>query len=150
MRRFHFTHSAMHLALVLLLSSVADAGTKEQMHAEMRTLAQEMKTLKPNLVNPSVKLQYDAKLARYSLLSQQLGGDDPGQVGVSPAASNSALSARPSIERHTRAVAGAPPPSCSATTNSFTQSTPTAIPTGPAVVTSTVVVSGAGPLPLGS
>jgi subtilisin-like proprotein convertase family protein len=37
------------------------------------------------------------------------------------------------------------PPGCTAATTSVTQSTPTAIPTGPAVVTSTVVVAGAGP-----
>jgi subtilisin-like proprotein convertase family protein len=36
------------------------------------------------------------------------------------------------------------PPGCSAATATFTQSTPVAIPTGPAVVTSTLVVSGVG------
>ena len=37
------------------------------------------------------------------------------------------------------------PAGCGATTTNFTNSTPVAIPTGPAVVTSTIVVSGAGP-----
>jgi uncharacterized repeat protein (TIGR01451 family) len=42
-------------------------------------------------------------------------------------------------------VVPASPPGCAATTTAFTQATPTAIPTGPAVVSSTNVVSGMGP-----
>jgi hypothetical protein len=84
MRRFHFTFGAISVALVLLFTNVANAGIKEQMSEEMLTLAQEMQTLKPNLVNPTIKLNYDAKLARYRVLSQQLGGDDPGNVGIGP------------------------------------------------------------------
>jgi uncharacterized repeat protein (TIGR01451 family) len=45
------------------------------------------------------------------------------------------------IARHTK---GSLPGGCGTTTTNFTNSTPVVIPTGPAVVTSTVVVSGAG------
>lgn len=42
------------------------------------------------------------------------------------------------------ASAPTPPPGCATTTTTFTQSTSVAIPTGPAVITSTLVVSGVG------
>ena len=47
--------------------------------------------------------------------------------------------------RSTREVVPTTPAGCGQATATFTQSTPVAIPTGPAVVTSTLVVSGAGP-----
>jgi len=43
------------------------------------------------------------------------------------------------------AVVPSPQPTCATAASSFTQSTPVAIPTGPAVVTSTLQVTGAGP-----
>jgi subtilisin-like proprotein convertase family protein len=46
-------------------------------------------------------------------------------------------------ERPTGAISA--PPGCTSAVSTFTQSTPVAIPTGPAVVTSTLVVSGANP-----
>ena len=52
-----------------------------------------------------------------------------------------ALATAPAVE----AVAPATLPGCAQSGAVFTQSTPVAIPTGPAVVTSTIVVSGVGP-----
>ena len=128
------------VALPLLPAVAAAAPTKDQMHDEMRTLANEMRTLKPNLADAGARASYDTKMSRYSQLSQQMGGDDPGQV--LGAVAGSALRGAGRVNAK---VVPSTPAGCGPVTATFTQSTPTAIPTGPAVVTSTLVVGGAGP-----
>jgi uncharacterized repeat protein (TIGR01451 family) len=108
-------------------------------HQEMLGLAAQMKTLKPKLATDAQAATTYAGLEnRYRELSSALGGDDPGYI------MNGAASAAAAPEIPTEVVPTTPA-GCAPATATFTQSTPTAIPTGPAVVTSTVVVSGAGP-----
>ncbi|MEO8503804.1 MAG: proprotein convertase P-domain-containing protein [Acidobacteriota bacterium] len=66
-----------------------------------------------------------------------MGGDDPGQV-LHGGGQVAGRLIHPNLVPVT-------PAGCGQVTTTFTQSTPVAIPTGPAVVTSTVLVSGAGP-----
>ncbi len=126
------------LVLLPLFQPHALAATKGLMYEEMRALAQQMRALKPSLdTNLDSRVLYATAEARYRELSDALGGDDPGQVR------NGATAASlPQV--HSEAVP-ASPAGCAPATSTFTQSTPLAIPTGPAVVTSTVVVSGVGP-----
>ncbi len=132
---------ALLLVALPLLPAVATAQqTKTQMHDEMRTLASEMLVLKPNLADAAARAAYDTKMSRYSQLSQQMGGDDPGHVLGAVAGSALRGAARVNAK-----VVPTTPAGCGPVTATFTQSTPTAIPTGPAVVSSTLVVGGAGP-----
>jgi uncharacterized repeat protein (TIGR01451 family) len=109
---------------------------KAASYQEMSSLAQQMKTLKPQVGgNLDAAAAYAVAESRYRELSVALGGDDPGQVGGGSAAG--------APLRHVRVVPTTPG-GCGPVTTNFTQTTPTAIPTGPAAVTSTVVVSGAG------
>jgi uncharacterized repeat protein (TIGR01451 family) len=131
---------AVLLAIMLVFGpGLASAAVdKTAAHQEMAGLATQMKTLKPQIgTNPQSAATYGSLASRYLELSSALGGDDPGQVlhGGGAAAAQA-----PTTE-----VVPTTPAGCSPATATFTQSTPTAIPTGPAVVTSTVVVSGAGP-----
>jgi uncharacterized repeat protein (TIGR01451 family) len=141
--RFRST-TAWVLTWVLSLAGTLPvwAATKGEMHAEMITLASQVKTLKPRIANdPSAAASYEAALSRYSQLSQQMGGDDPGQLGVRTSGSNSAqLTGAKAVQ-----VVPTAPPNCTPATLNFANNTPVAIPTGPAVVTSTVAVAGAGP-----
>ena len=126
-------------AALLCGASGAASIDKEAAYAEMLSLAQQMKDLKGQIgSNPQAVAAYEAAARRYGDLSAALGGDDPGQVLDRPV-STAAIPAR---------ATGAPGVvggGCGEATATFTQSTPTAIPTGPAVVTSTLVVSGVGP-----
>ncbi len=127
------------LTIGLLLSPTAlvAAATKDQMHEEMAQLAEEMRQLKPSIAgDPSAAASYNTKAARYRQISAALGGDEPVASGPGPAEGGS-----PPAE----GTVPTAPAGCTGTTSTFTQSTPVAIPTGPAVVTSTVVVSGVGP-----
>jgi uncharacterized repeat protein (TIGR01451 family) len=129
------------IVAVLLLCSAGLASAaidKTAAYQEMVSLAQQMKTLKPEIrSNASAAAAYTVAENRYRDLSAAMGGDDPGHV-LNGAAASAAQAA------HTRVVPTTPT-GCGQVTTNFTQSTPTAIPTGPAVVTSTLVVSGAGP-----
>src|SRR5436190_10367809 len=131
--------AAAVLAVVGLLGAAemsrAAAIDKNATYAQMVGLAQQMKDLKPQTrTNATAAAQYASLESQYRALSAALGGDDPGQVGGAsgPAAA------------HVRVVPTTPG-GCGPSTATFTQATATAIPTGPAVVTSTVVVSGVGP-----
>ncbi len=128
------------MAVTLLCgASLASAAIdKDATYQEMLSLAQQMKTLKPQIrTNTQAATAYATAEGRYRTLSASMGGDDPGHV----ASASAAAAAR----RVRTKVVPATPTGCGQTTTNFTQSTPVAIPTGPAVVTSTIVVSGAGP-----
>ncbi len=128
------------VAVALLCGAgIASAAVdKNASYQEMLSLAQQMKSLKPQVaVDAQAAAAYAVAESRYRDLSAALGGDDPGHM-MNGAAVASTRSARTKVVPTT-------PAGCGPATATFTQSTPTAIPTGPAVVTSTVVVSGAGP-----
>jgi subtilisin-like proprotein convertase family protein len=113
--------------------------SKESNHTQMLSLAAQMRQLKPQIgTSTAAAASYEAAAAQYRALSRQMGGDDPGQVMGPDGGAGAAAPAAPQ-------VAPPAPLNCTAATVTFTQSTPVAIPTGPAVVTSTVVVAGVGP-----
>ena len=121
--------------VVLAVATVAFAAVnKQQTHDEMQSIAAEMRALKPTAGNGTA---YAALEAQYRALSAQMGGDDPaGVLGNQPVDGRGQLGGGPPPT---------PPPGCIVTETNFTQATPTAIPTGPAVVSSTLAVAGAGP-----
>jgi subtilisin-like proprotein convertase family protein len=124
------------LVVVAGATAVFAAVDKQQSHDEMGSIAAEMRALKPAVGQPGNAAAYAALEARYRELSAQLGGDDPAAV----------LPGRPVDGRVEGGPGGPPPPpNCVVTENTATQATPTPIPTGPAVVSSTLVVAGAGP-----
>jgi uncharacterized repeat protein (TIGR01451 family) len=142
---------AVLMALTLLYSAsprpasaaVAPAIDKNAAYQEMLSLAQQMTTLKPQIrSNAQAAAAYSAAESRYRDLSAAMGGDDPGHVLNN---ASTAASAQRAAKRIRPKVVPSTPAGCGPATATFTQSTPVAIPTGPAVVTSTVVVSGAGP-----
>src|SRR6185295_3978223 len=106
---------------------------KEATYAAMKSIATQIESLKDA---PGTEAARSELLVEYRGLSAQMGGDDPARL----------------LGRQTGAAAYTPRRSrpdgggsgCATAPFTFTQSTPTAIPTGPAVVTSTLVVSGAG------
>jgi subtilisin-like proprotein convertase family protein len=109
---------------------VRAADNKEAIYAEMEKLGSQIDAVKGGPAAAGLLMQYRA-------LSAQMGGDDPANLLHEGRAS------RPGVA--VPHLGGGPGPTgCLTTTQTFTQSTPTAIPTGPAVVTSTVVVAGAG------
>jgi uncharacterized repeat protein (TIGR01451 family) len=120
-------------------SGTASAAVdKNASYQEMIGLAQQINTLKAQVrSNPQAATTYAAATARYRELSAALGGDDPGHLGLNGGPSTAL--------RDSVTVVPTTPAGCNAATATFTQSTPVAFPTGPAVVTSTVVVSGVGP-----
>ena len=108
--------------------------TKEQKHDRMKVLLADIAARKGQADQQSA---VDAALAELKQISDSLGGDLPANEGLpgAPPAPNGV-------------TIGVIPPAgqgCVLTTSVTTQSTPTAIPTGPAVVSSTVTVAGAGP-----
>ncbi len=105
--------------------------SKDQIYSEMTNLASQMRTLKANGQESSAA--YGECSARYEELSAYLGGERPGEAGGNGNAAKS---------RARTKVVPTTPSACGAATTTFTQSTPVVIPTGPAVVTSTLVVDG--------
>ncbi|MGH9802472.1 MAG: proprotein convertase P-domain-containing protein, partial [Blastocatellia bacterium] len=109
--------------------------TKEEKHARMKVLQAQIASSKGQ---PGQQATLDAAMAELKQISDSLGGDLPANEGPSaPGQTGGPL-----------AIGVIPPAGtgCVLTTTVTTQSTPTAIPTGPAVVTSTVAVAGAGPV----
>jgi len=133
----------------LMTHAVASAQSqwKEDTLRQMTELDATIKSLKQDLAkNPKDKTLSDrlaSALAQYDQLSAQMGGDRP----CATAGKSSGAVAAPSPTRPSGGlgVVPTPPPGCVGATSTFNQSTPVAIPTGPAVVSSTLVVSGAGP-----
>jgi uncharacterized repeat protein (TIGR01451 family) len=131
--------AVMMTVALLWNTGFASAATidKTAAYQEMGSLAQQMLTLKPQVrTNVQAAAAYATAESRYKELSAALGGDDPGHVGGAGAVTRRAGPTK---------VVPSTPTGCGPATATFTQSTPVAIPDGPAVVTSTVVVSGAGP-----
>jgi subtilisin-like proprotein convertase family protein len=125
------------VAAIVFAASPARAIDKDQTYAQMISIARQMESLKPQIgSDPAAAATYQSLASQYRQLSASMGGDDPGtQINDHPVDG--------------RVPGGNPipatPPNCAATTTTFTQNTPVAIPTGPAVVTSTINVAGAGP-----
>lgn len=122
--------AAIALAMVTVLSTgplLAQVPSKEELHSQLVSLQAQIDSAK---VSGSASLP--SLLAQFHNLSAQLGGDQPAATGGA------------ALPRAPRVVPTAPA-QCTPSTTNFAQTTPTAIPTGPAVVTSTVLVSGAGP-----
>jgi uncharacterized repeat protein (TIGR01451 family) len=112
------------------------AASKQASYQEMIELAGQMRTLKSQLPsNPAAVDAYARAEVRYRQISEAMGGDDPAHI--------LSLSG-PDAGGQGEGGGPVTPPGCSATSTSMTNNTPTAIPTGPAVVSSTVVVAGAG------
>ncbi len=129
------------LASVLLAAApLAGAATapeglsSEARHARMIELQATRDALKPQS-SPESRQAFAQAQAELDALSASLGGDLP--CAVDP---NGTTGASPPDVR----VAPTAPPGCVPTTTTFTNSTAVVIPTGPAVVTSTIVVAGAG------
>ena len=120
------------------VSAVADSKGKEAKSARLNELDANISALRNQLAvdpsNAALRKQLKQAMAEYKKLSREMGGDS-----ASPIATGEAL---PALIPQ---VVPTAPSGCTPTTTSFTQSTPLAVPTGPAVVTSTLVVSGVGP-----
>jgi uncharacterized repeat protein (TIGR01451 family) len=127
--------AALMLTFVPTAPALGAGPDKAGIYAEMLSLAAQIEQLKPLVGEDAAAASaYAAAEARYRNLSAALGGDDPGRLGISgPAGSPDSV-----------AVAPPAPAFCNATTAAFSDNTPVAIPTGPATVTSTILVSGAG------
>ncbi len=123
-----------------LVALAPGAMTKEQMYEHMQTIAQQMEDLKPQVhQSRQAARQYQELAAQYALFSEALGGDDPARAYTDP---------EPGPQPAGGAAAGTippAPPGCGPATVVFTNGTPVTIPTGPAVVSSTITVGGALP-----
>jgi subtilisin-like proprotein convertase family protein len=125
----------------------ASALNKDQLIARLKELDSLIKSLKGQIAatpgNTKAVSQLTAALAESESITTQLGGDRVGFEGRAPL--GQAVGGG-NIAQSPAAVAVVPPaPGCLATSTTFTNATPVAIPTGPAVVTSTIVVAGVGP-----
>lgn len=133
--------TSMILVMLSLLAGAGQASAdvdKGASYAEMANLGQQLGALKPQVAgNPASALAYQTAMDRYLELSLAMGGDDPAQI------------AHPVVQSEVRPSAagtfGGLPAGCNTTTANFANTTPVAIPTGPGVVTSTIVVAGASP-----
>lgn len=128
---------ALFAAALFLLGTIATAQSKEAMHSRMLDLARQMDAMKPSLAsNPVNAFAWSQLMDEYRAISVTLGGDDPAKAmpgaGAAPSAPTGSLAALP--------------PACWSSVFNFTNSTPLAVPTGPAVVTSQIVVSNMGPV----
>ena len=121
------------------INAVADSnGKKEAKSARLNELDANIAALRNRLAanpdNKALRRQLKQAMAEYKKLSTEMGGDSLSHAGSSE-----------SLPALTPQVVPTSPSGCTPTTATFTQATPLAIPTGPAVVTGTLVVSGAGP-----
>jgi subtilisin-like proprotein convertase family protein len=95
----------------------------------------------------SLQSEFDAANAEYDAISEQMGGDRaPAKAAADVKAAGEST---PAPNAPAGALLGVIPPAgsgCTLSTSTVTQATPVAIPTGPAVVTSTVIVAGAEPV----
>jgi subtilisin-like proprotein convertase family protein len=118
---------------------MAQRKNKEEMTERLNQLDEQINALKQQQrkspKDKNLKLQLGMAMAEYDKLSAEMGGDR---------ASRRASEEEANVAEFVPQVAPANPTGCASTLATFTQATPTAIPTGPAVVTSTLVVAGAG------
>ncbi|HPK31559.1 proprotein convertase P-domain-containing protein [Ottowia sp.] len=133
--------AVLAVGLAAVATVALAAVDKDQTYAQMLVLAGQMASLKPQIsTSPVARTQYETARGEYDRLSQLMGGDDPARA----LQSEQRQQAR-AVGREQRRQVPAVPPMCNVSSGTYTQSTPVAIPTGPGVVTSTIVVSGAGP-----
>ena len=142
------TGLATRVAPDVAVTAQAQSMDKDKLTARMIELDSAISDLKQRIAsNPkdeNLQVELAAASAEYDAISAQMGGDraplrteDERSVGKSSPAPNLPNGA-----------IGVIPPAgsgCVITTTFASQSTPTASPTGPAVVSSTLVVAGAGP-----
>src|SRR5690606_12654579 len=130
---------AAALSAVTLVCGASEAMAqvdKDAAMGEMFGIAEQMHGLKAlAATDPASASAYALAESRYRSLSLALGGDDPAHVAHAFDQSQ-ALSNSPD-------GSGGFPPGCTTVTPNFANTTPLAIPTGPAVVTSTITVTGA-------
>ncbi len=104
---------------VMTVTAALAATPKEVIYDEMHQLADRMQVLKPSLGDSlAARTEYGTISARYEQLSQQLGGDDPGQV---LSRSTSSRAQAPGV----KVTPGVPPglSGCIITTTPFTNDT---------------------------
>jgi subtilisin-like proprotein convertase family protein len=134
------------VCLCVLALGAGSPPAKVQMHNTMRSLASQIEALAPQAAtDPEAAAQMAQLQTTYDQISGALGGDDPGYIldvrynDTQPAGADGIAG--------DGAAGGSPfPPNCPGDINTYTNSTPVAIPTGPAVVSSTLAVAGAGPI----
>ena len=131
------------MAVLCLVASPVWSGVKENQHQQMINLAQQMRQLRASGQVPSGA--YTALSTQYNQISAALGGDDPAATvpDGAPAVDGRGREA----PEGTIGTIPPPPAGCTETTSAFTNSTPVPIPTTtpPIVVSSTIIVAGAGP-----
>jgi subtilisin-like proprotein convertase family protein len=124
------------------LTVQAQAVDKDKLTARLIELESTISDLKHGAArSPKIsQLELDAAIAEYDAISAQMGGDR------APVKAEGKI---PAPNAPTGSGFGVVPPAatgCVLTTTDRNQSFPTAIPTGPAVVSSTLAVAGAGPV----
>ena len=132
-------------ALMTRAAASAQSQWKEDILKQMTELDATIASLKQGLANNPKDQTLSARLAealtQYDQLSAQMGGDRPCATEVKNAGKVSA----PAQPSGGLGVIPTPPTGCTPTTSNFSIATPLAIPTGPAVVSQTINVAGAGP-----
>ncbi len=109
----------------------AQVQSKQATLDQMKTLRQSINSLKQQAKDSSSQSQLESLMDQYNALKASLGGDEP--VAVGPGPKKGAI--------NPEAV-----PNCTGVvTTNFANNIPVTIPTGPAVVTSTITVNGAAP-----
>ena len=135
---------ALRPVLTSRTSASVQSSWKEDAVSQMIELEASIVDLKGKLAaNPkdaTLKEQLETEQRTYDALSVRMGGDRAPATGKS----GSASVAQPNVPAGGLGVVPTPPTGCTPTTTLVANSTPVAIPTGPAVVTSTLLVAGAG------
>lgn len=132
----------MAAAVMTLMAGALPAAAndaKVETLGQMLNLANQIQAIKPDAASdPAVATALTEAMNQYQSLSRAMGGDDPGHIlhGADPSQPASTS---------TGGVHGSFPAGCNTTTTPFSNNTAVAIPTGPAVVTSTISVSGVAP-----
>lgn len=126
------TKTKLLLALLTTLPVLASAAnTKEQQFEAMEAIQAELATLKSNHNNnPETAQQFQLLQLELDNISNSLGGDLPCATGDTTFGSSKLRQAATA------------PPGCVPTTTNFANNNTTAIPAGPAVVSSTINVTG--------
>lgn len=130
-------HFWIGVALALAAAPTASAAVdKHAAHARMLELEARVAALK---ADPAQRQAFVLAQSELRAISASLGGD-------LPCATPSAQGAVQAQAKGAGSGVVPPAPSgCIPTTTDFSNTTPVAVPAGPAVVTSDIVVSGAGP-----
>jgi subtilisin-like proprotein convertase family protein len=118
---------------------MAQRKNKEEMTERLNQLDEQINALKQQQrkapKDKKLKLQLGLVLAEYDALSAAMGGDRASRKGPEGQAT---------VAEFVPQVVPTLPTLCTSALTAATQNTPTAIPTGPDVVSSTLVVAGAG------